>query len=140
MTVSERKSSASCRRRPSSATAFRKNRSAKASSGGPHLIGVDAGSTDPGPYYLGGGKSFTNRAVVKRDLRFMLTDGVRRGVPVVVGTAGGSGARPHVAWCEEIVREIAARGEAHLQDGRHLRRRAQGPGPAATSARARSCP
>ena len=25
----------------------------------PHLIGVDAGSTDPGPYYLGAGKSFT---------------------------------------------------------------------------------
>jgi hypothetical protein len=74
----------------------------------PDLIGVDAGSTDPGPYYLGAGKSFTNRAAVKRDLRFMLTAGVRRGIPVVIGTAGGSGARPHVDWCEEIVREIAA--------------------------------
>jgi len=74
----------------------------------PDLIGVDAGSTDPGPYYLGAGKSFTNRAAVKRDLRFMLTAGVRRGIPVVIGTAGGSGARPHVDWCEEIVRELAA--------------------------------
>ncbi len=74
----------------------------------PDLIGVDAGSTDPGPYYLGAGKSFTNRAGVKRDLRFMLTAGVRRGIPVVIGTAGGSGARPHVDWCEAIVREIAA--------------------------------
>jgi hypothetical protein len=74
----------------------------------PDLIGVDAGSTDPGPYYLGAGKSFTNRAAVKRDLRFMLTAGVRRGIPVVIGTAGGSGARPHVDWCEEIIREIAA--------------------------------
>ena len=74
----------------------------------PDLIGVDGGSTDPGPYYLGAGKSFTNRAAVKRDLRFMLTAGVRRGIPVVIGTAGGSGARPHVDWCEEIVREIAA--------------------------------
>jgi hypothetical protein len=73
----------------------------------PHLIGADAGSTDPGPYYLGAGKSFTDRSAVKRDLRFMLTAGVKHGIPVVVGTAGGSGARPHVDWCEEIVREIA---------------------------------
>ena len=27
----------------------------------PHLIACDAGSTDPGPYYLGSGKSFTSR-------------------------------------------------------------------------------
>jgi len=73
----------------------------------PHLIAADAGSTDPGPYYLGAGKSFTNRDAVKRDLRFMLKAGIGRGIPVVVGTAGGSGARPHVDWCEAIVREIA---------------------------------
>lgn len=74
----------------------------------PDLIAVDAGSTDPGPYYLGAGKAFTNRAGVKRDLRLMLTEGVRRGIPVVIGTAGGSGARPHVDWCEAIIREIAS--------------------------------
>lgn len=73
----------------------------------PHLIAVDAGSTDPGPYYLGKGKSFTDRAFVKRDLRFMLTEGVRRGIPVVIGSAGGSGARPHLDWCREIIAEIA---------------------------------
>ncbi len=49
----------------------------------PHLIGADAGSTDPGPYYLGAGKSFTDRSAVKRDLRFMLKAGVGLGVPVV---------------------------------------------------------
>ena len=73
----------------------------------PHLIACDAGSTDPGPYYLGSGKSFTNRALVKRDLQFMLVEGLRLGVPVVVGSAGGAGAAPHVAWCREIVAEIA---------------------------------
>ncbi|HBI56131.1 MAG TPA: 3-methylaspartate ammonia-lyase, partial [Firmicutes bacterium] len=33
----------------------------------PDVIGVDAGSVDPGPYYLGAGVSFTDRAAVKRD-------------------------------------------------------------------------
>ncbi len=73
----------------------------------PHLIAVDGGSTDPGPYYLGKGKSFTDRAFVKRDLRFMITEGVKRKIPVVIGTAGGSGARPHLSWCKDIIEEIA---------------------------------
>lgn len=73
----------------------------------PHLIAADAGSTDPGPYYLGVGKSFTSRGGVKRDLRLMIREGVRRGIPVVIGSAGGAGARPHVDWCEAIIREIA---------------------------------
>ena len=74
----------------------------------PDLIAVDAGSSDPGPYYLGAGKSFTDRNAVKRDLRFMLTAGVRNHIPVIVGTAGGSGAKPHVEWCIKIIEEIAA--------------------------------
>ncbi len=73
----------------------------------PDLIAVDGGSTDPGPYYLGAGKSFTDRTGVKRDLRYMITEGVKRGIPVVVGTAGGSGAAPHLQWCRQIVEEIA---------------------------------
>ena len=38
----------------------------------PHVIAVDAGSTDPGPYYLGAGYSFTDRNAVKRDLSIMI--------------------------------------------------------------------
>lgn len=73
----------------------------------PHLIAVDAGSTDPGPYYLGAGKAFTDRAFVKRDLRYMIVAGVKNKIPVVVGTAGGSGASVHLEWCRQIVLEIA---------------------------------
>lgn len=73
----------------------------------PHLIAVDAGSVDPGPYYLGSGKSFTNRTGVKRDLRLMLKAGVERKIPVVIGTAGGSGADIHLEWCREIIEELA---------------------------------
>ena len=73
----------------------------------PHVIAVDAGSTDPGPYYLGAGISFTDRNSVKRDLEIMIPAGLEAKVPVVVGTAGGSGARPHVEFVLDIVREIA---------------------------------
>ena len=74
----------------------------------PHLIAVDAGSTDPGPYYLGAGVSFTDRSAVKRDLSIMLGAAIEHGIPVVIGTAGGSGANAHVAWCRDIIEEIAA--------------------------------
>ncbi|MCX5854728.1 MAG: acyclic terpene utilization AtuA family protein [Deltaproteobacteria bacterium] len=73
----------------------------------PHLIAVDAGSTDPGPYYLGSGKSFTSRASVKRDLDLMLSACHDASIPLIIGTAGGSGAKPHVDWTENIIREIA---------------------------------
>ncbi|HPT83623.1 MAG TPA: acyclic terpene utilization AtuA family protein [Limnochordia bacterium] len=72
----------------------------------PHVIAVDAGSTDPGPYYLGAGKSFTGRAPVKRDLCYLIEAALERGIPLIVGTAGGSGAKPHVDWTVEIVREV----------------------------------
>ena len=81
----------------------------------PHLIAVDAGSTDPGPYYLGAGVSFTDRNAVMRDLEIMLLAGVVNGIPVVIGTAGGSGAEPHLAWCREIIEEIARKHNLHFK-------------------------
>ncbi|MCL2398443.1 MAG: DUF1446 domain-containing protein [Defluviitaleaceae bacterium] len=80
----------------------------------PHLIAADGGSTDPGPYYLGSGKSFTDRDAVKRDLEIMIKAGVKNNIPVVVGTAGGSGGVPHLNWCYEIVEEIAKENDLHF--------------------------
>lgn len=74
----------------------------------PDVIAVDAGSTDPGPYYLGAGISFTTRPAVKRDLKLMLAAGRERDIPVLIGSAGGAGARPHLDWCVDIIHEIAA--------------------------------
>jgi hypothetical protein len=73
----------------------------------PDVLAVDAGSTDPGPYYLGAGVSFTDRRAVKRDLTLMLKAACSRKIPVIVGSAGGSGADIHLEWCLDIVREIA---------------------------------
>lgn len=81
----------------------------------PDLIAVDAGSTDPGPFYLGEGVSFTDRGAVKRDLEIMITTGIREKIPVVIGTAGGSGAKPHLEWCADIIREIAKEHDLHFK-------------------------
>lgn len=77
----------------------------------PHVIAVDAGSTDPGPYYLGAGKSFTDRNSVKRDLEIMIPAALEAGIPVIIGTAGGCGGRPHVEFCNNIIKEIAKEKE-----------------------------
>lgn len=81
----------------------------------PDFIAVDAGSTDPGPYYLGAGVSFTDRQAVKRDLKLMLKAGKKLKIPVLVGTAGGSGANEHLYWTEDIVREIAREENLELK-------------------------
>lgn len=70
------------------------------------VIALDAGSVDPGPYYLGSGKSFTSRTMVKRDLELILKTARTQKVPLLIGTAGGSGGRPHVDWLMDIFTEI----------------------------------
>lgn len=37
----------------------------------------------------------------------MIVAGVKNNIPVVIGTAGGSGAAPHLEWCRQIIHEIA---------------------------------
>lgn len=81
----------------------------------PHVIAVDAGSSDPGPYYLGAGKSFTDRAAVKRDLGFMLAAAIERGIPLIIGTAGGCGANVHLDWNLEIIEELAREFQLEFQ-------------------------
>lgn len=81
----------------------------------PDVIACDAGSTDPGPYYLGAGYSFTDRNAVKRDLSLMIPAGLKAGIPVVIGTAGGSGARPHVEETIGIIKELAAEMKLHFK-------------------------
>ena len=62
----------------------------------PHMIGVDAGSTDPGPHYLGSGKSLNSRMAVKRDLRLMLSAARSADIPLVIGSCGCAGGEPHL--------------------------------------------
>ncbi len=80
----------------------------------PDVIGVDAGSTDPGPYYLGAGKPFVNAEAVLRDLSLLVPAAKAAGIPLLIGTAGGSGAAPHVAWCLSLLEQVAVERGLHL--------------------------
>lgn len=73
----------------------------------PDMIAADAGSTDPGPYYLGSGTSFTDYELVKRDLGPMLKAALDLGIPLVIGTSGGAGGKPHLDTTRQAVEEIA---------------------------------
>src|SRR5262245_46726766 len=71
------------------------------------MIGVDMGSIDIGPAYRGGGKMAPTRVGAKRDLRKVLRAARRLDIPLIVGSAGSAGARPHLEQTLDIIREIA---------------------------------
>ena len=71
------------------------------------LIAVDAGSSDPGPYYLGSGQPFVGDAMTRRDLKLLVKAGHDAGVPVVIGSAGGAGGDVHVDRLLGLLREVS---------------------------------
>ncbi len=79
------------------------------------FIGVDSGSTDPGPYYLGSGKGFVKEMQVRRDLELALLAARRKKIPLIIGSAGGSGAKPHVDTFVEILLDIAGANDLHFR-------------------------
>jgi hypothetical protein len=81
----------------------------------PHMIGVDGGSTDPGPYYLGSGKTVNSRRAMKRDLQLMLRAALDAKIPLVIGSCGGAGSDPHLDTVADIVREIARGNGLHFR-------------------------
>ena len=68
---------------------------------------VDAGSTDPGPYLLGLGKTIVDRQGYMRDLRLVLQAASERRIPLIISSAGGPGINRHVDEMVEMIREIA---------------------------------
>ena len=94
-------------------TGFREDTLVRAVEGA-DFLGCDAGSTDSGPYYLGSGRARGPRAATKRNLRLMLREALKAGIPMIVGSAGHAGGRPHLAWTVEIVRELATENGWHF--------------------------
>ena len=88
-------------------TGFQEESLVRAVQEGANFVGCDAGTTDSGPYYLGSGNPRGPREGTKRNLRIMLREALRAGIPVIVGSAGHAGGRPHLEWTVEIVKELA---------------------------------
>jgi len=81
----------------------------------PHVIAADAGSTDAGPHKLGAGVGIVSKEATKKDLTLMLEAGCENKIPVIIGSAGGSGAEAHLNWTLEIVKEIAKEKNLHFK-------------------------
>lgn len=74
----------------------------------PHVIGCDGGSTDPGPAYLGSGRTAFPKEAIRRDLRLMLLGARRLKVPLLLGSAGTGGNDAQLEGVHQLVKEIAA--------------------------------
>ncbi|MBI4194784.1 MAG: acyclic terpene utilization AtuA family protein [Betaproteobacteria bacterium] len=74
----------------------------------PHVIGCDAGSTDPGPEYLGSGRTAFPRDAIRRDLRLMLLGARKLKIPLLIGSAGTGGNDIQLELVHGLVRDIAA--------------------------------
>ena len=73
----------------------------------PDFVASDAGSVDAGPAFLGSGKSMTHRQGIKQSMQVMIDGCLRKGIPLLMGSAGMGGTRPHVAFFRDIAEEIA---------------------------------
>jgi hypothetical protein len=98
-------------------TGFLEESLVRAVQAGADFLGCDAGTTDSGPYYLGSGAPRGPREGSKRNLRIMIREALRAGIPVVVGSAGHAGGRPHLDWTVEIVKELARENQWHFKLG-----------------------
>ena len=74
----------------------------------PHFIGADAGSTDPGPEFLGSGETAFPLAALHRDLRLMMLGARRLKVPLLIGSAGTGGNQIQLQKVADLVKQIAA--------------------------------
>ena len=81
----------------------------------PHIIAIDAGSTDPGPHYLGSGEGTLSRDAQKNDLRILMDARHKANIPLVVGTAYTAGARPHLDKTVDIIKELARESDSSVK-------------------------
>ena len=74
---------------------------------GVSMIGCDAGSMDPGPFYLGTDAPFVSEVATRRDIEIMLIGALEFGIPMIIGSAGGGGSNAQVAWTVSILEDLA---------------------------------
>ncbi|AEA34037.1 acyclic terpene utilization AtuA family protein [Hippea maritima] len=82
---------------------------------GVDYIGVDAGSIDSGPFFLGSGSMKANYEATRNDLEHPLIEALRRKIPFIIGSAGYAGADVHLGRFMEIVEDIAKDNKLHFR-------------------------
>ena len=75
----------------------------------PDIIAADSGSDDVGPIPLGTDTSTSPRAWQVHDLEQMLVASRELGVPMIIGSAGDTGANSRVDLYVEIIKDLAAK-------------------------------
>lgn len=75
---------------------------------GADAIVIDSGSTDNGPQELALGHRTCSDQAYRRDLELMLEACATRKIPVLIGSAGGTGTNAQVDFMVDLVRSIAA--------------------------------
>lgn len=79
----------------------------------PHFVGIDTGSIEPGPYYLGSGENqYPSIPILKEILKEVLSITRREDVPLLIGSAATAGARPHVDFLKDLITEVSNELEA----------------------------
>ena len=85
----------------------------------PHVIAVDAGSTDGGPYYLGiestGGSASGFISMLTSDIGPLLGAAVSAKIPLIIGSAGFAGAELHLQATIMVLRNIAEEMGLHFR-------------------------
>ena len=71
----------------------------------PDYVVADGGSSDPGPVYLG--EDTTLGHFVRDDLELFLTASRKKGIPLVIGSAGDTGSNRGVDEFVSIIKELA---------------------------------
>ncbi|PKO61553.1 MAG: glutamate mutase [Betaproteobacteria bacterium HGW-Betaproteobacteria-18] len=74
---------------------------------GPDYIAADSGSDDIGPGPLGSDTSTSPQDWQRHDLEHMLLAARKLGVPMIIGSAGDTGANSRVDMYVDIIRELA---------------------------------
>jgi hypothetical protein len=79
-------------------------------------IVCDGGSMDAGPYYLGTGTEYFERAAVKTDFHHMVEAGKKIGCPVILGSSGMAGGNRNLDWMVDLAKEVFA--ELDIRDAK----------------------
>jgi hypothetical protein len=70
------------------------------------LIAADAGSIDPGPYYLGAGQSYMKSANLARDFSIMLRGAIEQRCPLIIGSCGLAGDDPNLDFMVSVAKKV----------------------------------